>query len=134
MTINRERLKLGVQELLTTTLPQGKGAPRNGEKRCCLGILTEVAIANGLELKVRESDGSWYYGEHGHSVVLCAEVRDWYGFKASSPALELPEPSALFGEEVTAVKAHEANDNLGLPFHTIGLMFAKTYLGLEPQG
>lgn len=133
-TVNRERIQLAVTELLTTDKPQGRYTLRSSLGYCCLGILTEVAIANGLKLRVVPGIGEegWRYGLAGNAGILCQEVQDWYGFGegCGSPELLLlePRPIGTDGRTVDRAGAHHANDQLRLTFPVIGAMFAKTYL------
>lgn len=131
MNVDKDRMRLAVNELLTTDKPQGTGSLRHGESRCCLGILCEVAVANGLKLQVVppiDARGDWLYGAAGNVGSLPIEVQEWYGIYGSSPMLETLEPTRYHGSMITNILAHRANDELKLPFPVTGAMFAKTFL------
>jgi hypothetical protein len=64
---------------------QAKSALRDGEGRCCLGVLCELAVAdNIIALAYDEESGSWMYG--GEGSVLPGEVVAWAGLDDVNPA------------------------------------------------
>lgn len=70
---------------------QGRGylnrTDDEGTKYCCLGVLCEIARAEGLELDVHFADdghsGTTYYD--GYSTVLPDAVEEWAGLTVSNP-------------------------------------------------
>lgn len=122
--INQERLALGTAALRSGDYPQATGCLRGPEGYCCLGVLTEVAIANGLKLHTRENDaGVWSYGVDAEdrfheSGVLLNQVRDWYGFDHTNPVI-------TFGGETHS--AVTANDSARKDFNWIADAFDATY-------
>lgn len=66
-----------VQALRNGGYNQTRGYLANEDGYCCLGVLCEVAIKEGLEIEVEEddSDGRVYYS--GEESQLPVEVADW---------------------------------------------------------
>jgi len=62
---------------------QGKGVLRKGNELCCLGVLCEVAILSGIELKVHHKNGYTQYDGHGSG--LPGTVREWAGLDDGQP-------------------------------------------------
>jgi hypothetical protein len=121
MPVNKERLSLGTAALRSGEYPQASGCLRQDSGYCCLGVLTEVAIANGLSLKSFRTvgdNGHWVYGSFGETGALTSEVREWYGFADSNPKLRHN------GTETTAIGA---NDELRKDFAWIADAFDDTY-------
>lgn len=120
--INQERLALGTAALRSGNYPQAKGVLREAGGYCCLGVLTEVAIANGLQLaaEYNPAAGCWEYEDDLNTGVLPRKVADWYGFGATrrNPRLRYN------GVNTTAVGA---NDSIGLDFNEIADAFDATY-------
>lgn len=80
---------------------QGKGLLKDPEGRyCCLGVACEVAIKNGLDLKIEvipdESGATTYDGSY---LTLPKAVADWLGYVRSEPKLG--------GKVLTAMNDHE---------------------------
>lgn len=94
-TVNKERVALLVQALRSGDYQQTKGAlcrvnDNNGDKTyCCLGVACEVAIANGLYIRLETSDDSkgTLIMFNGGGGSLPETVRDWYGFVRSNPPI-----------------------------------------------
>lgn len=144
MAVNEERLRLFTTALRSGEFEQGVARlctiGSDGELMfCCLGVATEVAIANGLELGYKNTDMARYYtwsdlgppirDEDGNEVLERAEtavlpkpVADWYGFSTTSPAL-------YFTGELT--EATELNDDKRLSFAVIADLFEETFLPLD---
>lgn len=56
---------------------------RLGEGYCCLGVLCEVAIKEGLNLRVEDLDGDRHYD--GKSGTLPGSVVEWAGIIDNNP-------------------------------------------------
>jgi hypothetical protein len=138
VTVNKERIKLLVDALRSDEFRQGHASLRldsfDGGKphHCCLGVATEVALRNGLEIVRPEEDIDEYGWDRNEIVrsypwkmehqVMCEPVADWYGLDMS-PLLE--------GEVNGRPRLERAitwNDELGADFATIADMFEATYI------
>lgn len=122
MTVDQERLALGTAALRSGEYPQGLGCLRDRSGYCCLGVLTEVAIANGLQgISANPGSISWSY--NGESALLLQAVADWYGLDADDPALLAPDG--------TITSCIEANDSYKWDFDQIADALEYTY---GPEG
>jgi len=93
MSVNKANLRLAVAALRSDQFEQGEGQLKkittlaDGTtvvRHCCLGVFCEVAIANGLDLRVKSEDmGSGChrvrFDDNGHSLPL--RVREFYGLE-----------------------------------------------------
>lgn len=133
--VNRERVALGVAALRSGEYEQCRkvlierrwGTPNWPETKsyCCLGVLTEVAIANGLEgLKEAENGWGWRdeHGQRSTNAELPEPVREWYGFEHTNPSITNDH-----------VAAAEANDDLKWNFLQIADAFEGLYLSEPPE-
>lgn len=97
MTINEEHLELGIAALESGEYAKGTGYLHkviDGRHFfCCLGVLSHVAIANGLDIPrqmlpadydnpVREA-----FAGKDDEELMCRKVMDYYGFRTSDPEL-----------------------------------------------
>jgi hypothetical protein len=118
--VHQDRLALGVAALRSGAFKQGRGTLRDKyDEFCCLGVLTEIAIANGCVVQ-HHMDGDlgvWIYG--GQGCVLPEPVQHWYGFDDADP--ELIDTKGL------RLSAIRANDLLNLSFTEIADAFERTY-------
>ena len=119
--INKERLALGVAALRSNEYTQGRGVLKQNSggviRHCCLGVLCEVAMANGLNLKVQEPSGAQETYSFEESVASLPEsVIIWYGFESNDP--ELTE----------GVFAITANDYRRWSFEQIASAFEPRYI------
>lgn len=112
---------------------------------CCLGVATEVALANGLEGvervptqdtgQTRDIVAYMHQNECGFGEELKREtnflptpVMNWYGLSTRNPALQDPE-GFRHSQSATAL-----NDDLKLDFTEIAAWFRHTYdLGPKPE-
>lgn len=123
--INKERLALGIQALRSGQYPQGRDrlcTLGNGGKPvgyCCLGVLTEVAMANGLELLTEANGVRRCYGESWSTLPMA--VQDWYGFGVPDPRLTGPDGAQI-------LHASEWNDDYNKSLAELGYMFEYTFL------
>jgi hypothetical protein len=71
-----------VDALRSGEYEQCEGGLRNKkDKRCCLGVLTQLYIDDGHELRASYSNvwGKWEYGENKERNYLLPEVTKWAG-------------------------------------------------------
>jgi hypothetical protein len=84
--MNRDVAKLWVKALRSGDYEQGQGALRrlteDGPQDCCLGVLCDLAISNGIELETRKSsyDNKIVFGSSSVGVPPI-EVMDWAGLE-----------------------------------------------------
>lgn len=79
-----------VKALRSRKFKQGRMALRNGARFCCLGVLCEVAVAEGvIPAPTRAPSGEWVYD--GENLSLPASVQDWAfrpGYSSSNPYID----------------------------------------------
>ena len=77
--MNKERLKLWVDALRSGRYLKGHGKlNRNDKHFCCLGVLCEVAMSNGLDLKKEYPTPTSNRVEYNNfSTALPFEVKSW---------------------------------------------------------
>ncbi len=78
-----------------------------GDTFCCLGVLCEIAVADGAVEATRQKYG-WNYG--ANSCILPAEVLEWAELESSTGDFELN------GEPISLV---DLNDHLEWDFNQI---------------
>lgn len=89
-----------VQALRSGEYKQGVARLRNRnekdsvDKFCCLGVLCELAVAAGVEMRATaeqdyQGDTRWVYGEERNSTALPNEVLEWSGLDSTDPDIEL---------------------------------------------
>lgn len=141
MKVNKERLSLWIEALESDEFQQGTGAlktlPRldGSAKYCCLGVATEVAIANGLQLnnidqeKIHEynrSSGQELNPTDGKNLFeierafLPSSVIEWYGLTGGDPEVGRT-PTGI------SVSATDANDRQCWTFTQIAAALRSTY-------
>lgn len=107
--INPERLDLLADALESGEYRKGenylaqrpRSVPKRGEdgswRMCCMGVGSEVAIANGLDipstiggLPSAEIIGAEVksYGHDWNISTFCAEVREWFGLPDNNPGIQ----------------------------------------------
>lgn len=87
--------KMWLEALRSSNYEQGKGTLRqigrdgNPDRFCCLGVLCDIAVKEGLGVDVRvdEDAGLARYGES--QSVLPYDVRKWAGLETSNPGVTL---------------------------------------------
>lgn len=126
--INKERVRLLVDALRSGEYAQCTGALRRGnDTYCCLGVGCEVAIKNGLDLRVEFIQGALggHY-EYDHSMSQWPlKVADWYGFEGmwrQNPVLGTTDDGRV---DLTMVGA---NDDFGWDFERIAAALEAKYL------
>jgi hypothetical protein len=105
--VNKEVKGLWIEALRSGEYQQGQNYLSNNGKYCCLGVLCEVAIKQGVELK-RYSGYVVRYGQREKIGILPPEVVDWADIDDLGT---LPNSSEFYS--LTA-----ANDS-GIPFRQI---------------
>lgn len=149
--VNKERLTLGLEALRSGEYIQGRGALKMQDsagriKHCCLGVLTEVAIANGCEgvrLKSTDSvvfqklevlepeDGPEYEDwDDEEDGTLVPSVAEWYGFeRQQSWQTYGADPYLIIkcGAKRTATDINDDVDDVS-DFHVIADAFERTFL------
>ena len=123
--INEERLRLAIEALRSGNYVQGMNQLRmdlgeDGYQHCCLGVLTEVALAQGHITVEDLPDGEFW----GHLAVLPYVVWKWYGLNCADPFLG-PEPGTVIAESRVGLTATEANDDAGWDFKEIADAFER---------
>ena len=143
MTVNKKRLKLGIEALRSGKYVQGHRAlapivdesPDSDEpgrqQYCCLGVLCEVALANGLT-GVKRVEGVYQVGYLSENsgdrddvefALLPYAVQEWYG-------LDREGPSVITEDGNTAEVAY-LNDDGGYTFDQIADAFERTFIDGE---
>lgn len=65
---------------------QAKGVLRRGDKMCCLGVLCEIAIEQGLDVVVADrGDGTGSLTYDNDPTYLPASVQIWAGIDKHNP-------------------------------------------------
>lgn len=114
---NNDRLLLWVEALESGDYQQVRDTLRSEWGFCCLGVACEVAMANGLDIDVREGDNVWFYD--GQADALPTSVQDWYGLDNTNPVLKFPD-----GVRADCIVA---NDSYGDSFVSIAKAVRNTY-------
>lgn len=80
---------------------------------CCLGVLCELAIEEGLDIEVRADSDKYYTGYDGAISVLPITVQQWAGmhsengqFKAGRCLTEDNDGGASFTEIAATIRAN----------------------------
>lgn len=77
-----------VKALRSKKYKQAKGALALGKGYCCLGVLCEIAIKEGLPLQKQQaiSKGAYYYD--GECRILPPKVSKWASLKTDNPMVK----------------------------------------------
>lgn len=162
MTVNKERLQLGLDTLRSGEFEQTTGALRQVfrygfdvtekvvTKYCCLGVLTEVAIRNGLTIEDfcvpcqgpldqcehSTEEGTKYTSDvwELNTGTLSEPVRKWYGFENEDPGVGRRVVSVNGDNFNEDIRATIANDDLKWDFGQIADGFEKMHLTPEADG
>jgi len=104
---NKENIGKWVQALESGEFKQCKSAltvVKDGEEsHCCLGVATEIAMRNGVELHTEVIHGrklyQWAdeYGTHGQTSILPVPVQEWLGVDDEDPKLSDHEYGSASG-------------------------------------
>jgi hypothetical protein len=144
---NKERVALGIAALRsrnedgTPVYPKGRMVLHRitpeGDKWCCLGVLSKIAVENGCPVAhsiIKASDYSLFanqdievFGEDDQ--FLAPEIQHWYGFDSNNPLLETPGGP----NRATHWNDHgrDMNSEPEEDFTTIADAFERTYLEEE---
>jgi len=80
-----------VRRLRSGEIEQGTGALRRDEARCCLGVLSDMAVEEGVIPEPHQGEwGDWIYGERDKSFPP-AVVLNWAGLTDRDPVVRLVE-------------------------------------------
>lgn len=128
--MNVPNLLKWIEELETTTQPQVRNALHTDKGFCCLGIACQVAIANGVKVRVETLPGDFQdnheEGTHtqydGHSEELPYAIGDWLGLEDHDEPKVWPRDGAERAEY-----AFIANDTLGQSFAEIAAGLRRYY-------
>ncbi len=83
---------------------------RRTDSFCCLGVLCELAVADGVILPKHPSPGTNYSAYVNSTGLLPEAVRDWAGAKDYSPALAGDAAPSLAGLNDDGVSFDEIAD------------------------
>ena len=135
--VNKENMRLVVAALRSGKYPQGQGRLkqiRNDStevKYCCMGVMCEVAIEHGVELKVTTdplAEGFVSVNFDGSAAFLREKVLDWLGVRANG---ELDRDLIIGKDDTETISAAFANDELKWDFERIAESMESYYKLLE---
>lgn len=66
---------------------QGRGSLRDGNQYCCLGVLCDLAVKDGVIGEPTLFGLRYYYGECGDSELLPFEVIQWAELEEADPTV-----------------------------------------------
>jgi hypothetical protein len=118
--LNRENIRLWVDALRSGEYEQGRMVLASKGKYCCLGVACEVAIRNGVKMKVHHGVVTHY---DKHRADLPPAVVDWLGLAAHSPSVDI-----VVGDGMERQYLTELNDLVEMPFAEIADAIERTYL------
>lgn len=81
--MNKEIAEKWTKRLRSGKDTQGKKFLRKHDKLCCLGVLCEIAVEEGVILPPSNIEGVFYYGEEKQDFGLPKEVMKWAKIKSS---------------------------------------------------
>lgn len=111
--VHRQRVEKWVEALESGEYLQGHGELRHLNEFCCLGVACDVAIKDGLDLRVTRSGGSYIY--NNSSGYLPEAVVEYYGLQCNDP---------YFSSGGSAISVNDG----GTPFTEIARLIRETYL------
>jgi len=137
MAVNKQNMILWVKGLRSNRFKQATNAlairrnPDGEWGHCCLGVACEIAIENGLPMKVEvigdvEGSQAKTFGKYDDQSVLPVEVATWLGVSDRNPMLKTQ------GEAFHAYSAAGLNDTHGYTYEQIAQCIIDTY-GLEEE-
>lgn len=109
-----------VDALRSGEFRQARQALRRDGGYCCLGVATEIALRNGLEISDDEGYGFPWNQNH---QIMCTPVAQWYGL-GQNPLLRGTTASG----KPYATEATSWNDDDNATFLEIADAFERTYL------
>lgn len=111
--MNPEIKRRWIEALTSGEYEQGTGWLLREDKYCCLGVLCDLAVKDGVIhlYDTIDSDGSRIFGREGdnNTTILPVAVKEWAG-------LDVTDPEVQDGDEVNDLT--EMNDG-GSPFFEI---------------
>lgn len=111
----REVAEAWVSALRSGEYEQGEGALSRDGEYCCLGVLCEVAVDNGLALDVEHTGDEIHYD--GNGAFLPDRVVQWAGMN---------NKFGIFGVGFKRIDLTDMNDN-GQSFEKIADVIEKHY-------
>lgn len=130
--MNPKAMNTTVKALWTAALRSGeysqaKGYLRSDEGYCCLGVLCEVAVKNGVIPKAErivrafDSEPTYIYGDDRAHLTLPSEVMEWAGLTEYNPLTDMDSEVGRVSDESHPRKAplSELNDSMGFDFEKI---------------
>jgi hypothetical protein len=85
--MKKEIADLWIAALKSNKYEKGKYVLEKNDTFCCLGVLCDVALKNGVEFKRNIDDRGVFYGDNSSSegrYVLLPIVQQWAGMKSLS--------------------------------------------------
>lgn len=108
--MKKEVADLWIEALRSGKYRQGIGNLNYKNQFCCLGVLCEVAIANGLNVEVELPENTSMMKYDGAKTILPSTVQQWAGMRTDGGRRDL---------ENKIPSLWELNDNLGYTFNAI---------------
>jgi hypothetical protein len=112
--VNRDAKNLWLEALRSGQYEQGVGSLNKDDKLCCLGVLCEVAIGQGVDVS-KEGEISGWISYGGETAVLPFEVAEWSGVDSCG---EIPVSVGVDDDGDPYTNLADLNDNK-VPFNTI---------------
>lgn len=114
--MNPEVKQKWVEALRSGKYKQGQGALRTGDGYCCLGVLCELAVKEGVAIRDQLFYGSPVdFRSDREDLVLPLVVSAWAGLSSVSPEV----PSQIGEGSRDKVGLAELNDTYGADFERI---------------
>ena len=112
--MNSTVAKLWVDALKSGKYKKGKNKLNNSNKTfCCLGVLCELAIANGIELEKIVNDDIKSIKYDDSTIYLPLKVIGWAGMRSKSGIIDksqslvlLNDMNGTFNEVIEAIEAN----------------------------
>lgn len=126
--MNGDKLKLWIDALRSGEYPQGTGQLNKTGKYCCLGVLCEVALKDGVKMEVRTTpttvDGETETAYDGFGAFPPPAVRKWLEVDTAAIRVKYADDTA---ERTSVVRL---NDTYRADFATIADALESTFLGV----
>jgi hypothetical protein len=100
--------------LRSETYLQGRGNLREFDTFCCLGVLCDLAVSDGVVAMEVDENGCWSYEGRGDYLPL--PVKEWAGIPGDG---EDPQVAVDMGEGVEGVGLASLNDDYRWTFAQI---------------
>jgi hypothetical protein len=120
--MNPDVKQMWLKDLRSGEFEQGQGYLRAEDKYCCLGVLCEIAVREGvISPPEKAAYGDYYrYGDDlsRDYLVLPQAVREWAGLEKAGPEVPVPpgfpEDPCRDGSDVISLT--ELNDHAEMPY------------------